>query len=59
MSIIDFVKAKIFNADKKKDLEWCVQNGLITFEEKLRLEADRTTRRLEKYVAKKEKKRKH
>jgi hypothetical protein len=45
-----------FKKEKLKDLDWCIKNGLITYEEKLRLEADRSAKRLEKYVLKKQKK---
>lgn len=46
------------NKDHKTSLEKALQLGLITQEEKLRLEADRSARRLDKYLSKQQKKRK-
>lgn len=41
------------------DLEKCISMGLITPEEKLRLELERADTRLKDFLAKKTKKRKH
>jgi hypothetical protein len=54
ISFFNFFK----NKDTKTDLEKALKLGLITYEEKLRLEADRTARRLEKYITKRDKKKK-
>jgi hypothetical protein len=46
------------NKDHKTSLEKALKLGLITQEEKLRLEADRASRRLDKFLTKSQKKRK-
>ena len=47
------------NKDRKTSLDRALSLGLITQEEKLRLEADRSGKRLEKFLLKANKKRKH
>ena len=54
MQFFNFFKDK----DKKTDLEKALKLGLITYEEKLRLEADRAGRRLDKFIAKTQRKKK-
>lgn len=54
MQFFNFFKDK----DKKTDLEKALKLGLITYEEKLRLEADRAGRRLDKFIAKTTRKKK-
>jgi hypothetical protein len=54
MQFFNFFKDK----DAKTDLEKALKLGLITYEEKLRLEADRAGRRLDKFIAKTQRKKK-
>jgi len=52
LAFLNFFK----NKDTKTSLEKALQLGLITQEEKLRLEADRAGRRLDKFLSKAQKK---
>jgi hypothetical protein len=54
MQFFNFFKDK----DKKTNLEKALKLGLITYEEKLRLEADRAEKKLDKYIAKTTRKKK-
>jgi len=54
LAFLNFFK----NKDTKTSLEKALQLGLITQEEKLRLEADRAGRRLDKFLSKSQKKNK-
>jgi hypothetical protein len=49
-----------FNLEKsnKKNLDNALKQGLITYEEKLRLEAERSANRLDKFLSKKNRKKK-
>jgi hypothetical protein len=52
LAFLNFFK----NKDTKTSLDKALQLGLITQEEKLRLEADRSARRLDKFLTKSQKK---
>jgi hypothetical protein len=54
LAFLNFFKDK----DTKTSLEKALKLGLITQEEKLRLEAERAGRRLDKFIAKSQKKNK-
>jgi hypothetical protein len=54
LAFLNFFK----NKDTKTSLEKALKLGLITQEEKLRLEAERAGRRLDKFIAKSQKKNK-